>query len=154
MVAMFMEQASKRARKSRASSHCGKNEHKGSERRGVSEPAPARAAFHAQVESAGCSSTCDPVKRHRGSGGMHVYKNQHEYKNHQQVETGRDFDLPRHFHYSGVIPMVFQHSVEFKHNVKEIFASPLLVCIIKQLSGGRMQYLRARRGGALDDAAA
>ena len=24
--------------------------------------------------------------------------------------TGRDFDLPRHFHYSGVIPMVFQHS--------------------------------------------
>ena len=24
--------------------------------------------------------------------------------------TGRDFDLPRHSHYSGVIPMVFQHS--------------------------------------------
>jgi len=41
-----------------------------------------------------------------------------------------------------------------KHVVKEIVASPLLVCIIKQLSGGRMQYLRARRGGALDDAAA
>ena len=26
------------------------------------------------------------------------------------LETGRDFDLPRHSHYSGVIPMVFQHS--------------------------------------------
>ena len=24
---------------------------------------------------------------------------------------GRDFDLPRHSHYSGVIPMVFEHSV-------------------------------------------
>ena len=24
--------------------------------------------------------------------------------------TGRDFDLPRHSHYSGVISMVFQHS--------------------------------------------
>ena len=24
--------------------------------------------------------------------------------------SGRDFDLPRHSHYSGVIPMVFQHS--------------------------------------------
>jgi hypothetical protein len=23
---------------------------------------------------------------------------------------GRDFDLPRHSHYSGVIPMVFEHS--------------------------------------------
>ena len=27
-----------------------------------------------------------------------------------QHSGGRDFDLPRHFHYSGVIPMVFQHS--------------------------------------------
>ena len=27
--------------------------------------------------------------------------------------TGRDFDLPRHYHYSGVIPMVFQHSGAF-----------------------------------------
>ena len=26
------------------------------------------------------------------------------------VATGRDFDLPRHSHYSGVIPMVFEHS--------------------------------------------
>ena len=27
------------------------------------------------------------------------------------VNAGRDFDLPRHSHYSGVIPMVFEHSV-------------------------------------------
>ena len=29
-----------------------------------------------------------------------------------QHSGGRDFDLPRHSHYSGVIPMVFQHSAE------------------------------------------
>jgi hypothetical protein len=28
-----------------------------------------------------------------------------------QHSGGRDFDLPRHSHYSGVTPMVFQHSV-------------------------------------------
>ena len=31
------------------------------------------------------------------------------------IEGGRDFDLPRHSHYSGVIPVVFQHSVELSH---------------------------------------
>ena len=29
---------------------------------------------------------------------------------------GRDFDLPRHSHYSGVVPMVFEHS-DYNNNV-------------------------------------
>ena len=30
---------------------------------------------------------------------------------------GRDFDLPRHSHYSGVISMVFQHSVAVSKSI-------------------------------------
>ena len=36
---------------------------------------------------------------------------------------GRDFDLPRHSHYSGVIPMVFEHSVEGPTKKSRLIAS-------------------------------
>ena len=41
-----------------------------------------------------------------------------------EAYTGRDFDLPRHSHYSGVISMVFQHSDTGGKHLEFNFTTP------------------------------
>ena len=51
--------------------------------------------------------------------------------------TGRDFDLPRHSHYSGVIPMVFQHSGGRDFDLPRHSHYSGVIPMVFQHSGGR-----------------
>ena len=55
----------------------------------------------------------------------------------QSPIIGRDFDLPRHSHYSGVIPMVFQHSGGRDFDLPRHSHYSGVIPMVFQHSGGR-----------------